>query len=57
MKRLILLIIVSFLQACFSSQKAQEKNVFSGQLSAWGHYNNENSLPVGFGVRYIPDIS
>ena len=31
--------------------------LFSGQLSAWGLYNQGNTLPVYLGVRYIPTLN
>lgn len=30
---------------------------FSGQLSAWGHYNHQSALPVIIGGRYIPSLN
>jgi len=37
--------------------KAKDTLIFSGQLSAWGLYNNGNSLPVYIGARYIPTLN
>jgi len=31
--------------------------IFSGQLSAWGLYNQGNSLPVYSSIRYIPTLN
>jgi len=31
--------------------------IFSGQLSAWGLYNQDNNLPAYLSVRYIPTLN
>ena len=31
--------------------------LIKGQLSAWSHYNPDNSLPVQLGGRYIPQVN
>jgi len=38
-------------------KKVNDTLVFSGQLSAWGLYNQGNRLPVYLGARYIPTLN
>jgi hypothetical protein len=51
-----IVLIFLFLNGCFES-RGQDTLDFSGQASAWLHYNNGNELPVYFGVRYIPQVN
>lgn len=60
------LFLIPLFAICFSftghaqdtvNPKAKDTLIFSGQLSAWGLYNKENSLPVYVGTRYIPTLN
>lgn len=39
-----------------STKTVSDTLVFSGQVSAWGSYNFDNSLPLQIGGRYIPTL-
>ena len=39
-----------------SSTPAGKVFRFKGQLSAWGHYNSSNTLPLYLGGRFIPQV-
>ncbi len=39
------------------SAKIQDSFLFKGQLSIWSHYNENNTLPLWSGIRYIPQIN
>lgn len=60
-KLLIIFLIFVFcnavqLSAQDSTKTVSDTLVFSGQVSAWGNYNFDNTLPLQIGGRYIPTL-
>ena len=55
---LILIVFLSFNSKAQDTIQHATKDtlIFSGQLSAWGLYNQGNNLPIYLGARYIPTL-
>jgi len=56
---ILCLVLVSW-QSVFAQKNSPEGNdslLFQGQLSAWGHYNANNSYPFAIGGRYLPQLN
>ncbi|QGY42522.1 hypothetical protein GM418_02285 [Maribellus comscasis] len=53
------LLLFCVLNISAQEQKAEinDSLLFKGQLSAWTHFNGNNTLPLWSGARYIPQIN
>ena len=58
---ILLCIFISSVMYCHAQDSlkpaVKDTLVFSGQLSSWGLYNQENNLPVYASIRYIPTLN
>jgi len=60
MRKQLFLISLLFQMTFVVGQKSQSTNapmLLKGQVSAWGHFNNDNPYPLYFGARFIPQLN